>query len=78
MFDLPLVKKVEDGILTLYYYFTHSNKRQGEFEDLANVLETEGLNILCNTKTRWISMLAPAKTMLQDLKTLVKKMWKDA
>lgn len=49
-----------------------------EFTKLAKFLETKGGKILHNVKTQWISMLALAKRLLQEYKTLVVKMANDS
>jgi hypothetical protein len=41
-------------------------------------VETEGLAILRNIKTRWISLLEPLKRVMGEYKTLIVKMCEDA
>jgi hypothetical protein len=40
-------------------------------------LEIEGLNMLRNVKTRWISVLEPLRKILGEYKTLIYKMAQD-
>jgi len=63
---------------SLYIFFCHSPKKVPEFVTLAKILETKGLKLLCNIKTRWISMLNPLKWLLIEHKSLVVKMYMDA
>ncbi len=58
-------------------YSSHPPKRQLEHVKLAKVLQTKGLNILCNVKTLWISMLALNKLVLTKYKSLIVKMGDD-
>jgi hypothetical protein len=76
--NLPIVKKLEDLCQVTYSYFSHSSKRHLEFQKLADVVETEGLAILRNVKTRWISLLDPLKRIMGEYKTLIVKMCEDA
>jgi hypothetical protein len=71
---LPLVIKIEMLLQSMYVYLTHSPKRHMEFTKFIEILETKGRKILHNVKIRWISMLAPAKHVLQEYKTFVVKM----
>jgi len=61
----------------MYVYFTHSPNKHMEFTKLVEILETKGEKIFRNMKTWWISMLAPAKHVLHEYKTLVVKMADD-
>ena len=64
-------------LAALYNFFTHSPKRHVEFVKLAEVMETKGLKILQNVKTRWISMLAPTVRVMNEYRTLLVKMHQD-
>ncbi len=41
-------------------------------------MKIKGLEILHNTKTKWISMVAPSKVVLEQVKTILVKMAQDA
>jgi hypothetical protein len=75
---LPLVSKLETLCQAMYNYFKQSSKKHLEFQKLANLVETKGLSILRNVKTRWISLLEPLKRVLGEYKTLIVKMYEDA
>jgi hypothetical protein len=62
----------------LYSYFCKSPKKHIEFCKLAEVMETKGLKILRNIKTRWISMLSPAIRAMNEYKTLLVKILGDS
>jgi hypothetical protein len=74
---LPMVKKLETLCNSLHVYFTKSPKQFLEFSKLAEVVETSGLKILGNVKTRWISLLEPMKRVLSEYKILIVKMNND-
>jgi hypothetical protein len=76
--NLPLVNKIESLCKSMHSYFLHSPKRHLEFTKLAEIVETEGLKIVNNVKTRWISLLEPLKRVLGEYKTLIVKMCEDA
>jgi hypothetical protein len=76
--EFKVVKHVEDLLAALYSYFSSSPKRSLEFQKLAACLESKGNKILRNVKTRWISMLGPARRVLEEYKPLVTKMAVDA
>jgi hypothetical protein len=71
------VNRIEDLLQSLHTYFARSPKRHLEFVKLAEVLETKGLKILRQVKTRWLSMMSPAIRMMNEYKTLVVKMMED-
>jgi hypothetical protein len=75
--NLAVVNRIEDLIQSLHSYFTRSPKRHLEFVNLAEVLETKGLKILRQVKTRWLSMISPAIRVMNEYKTLVVKMMED-
>jgi hypothetical protein len=74
---LPIVKKLETLCNSLHVYFSSSPKQYLEFNKLAEVVETSGLKILGNVKTRWILLLEPVKHVLLKYKTLIVKMSND-
>jgi len=74
--NLPIVVKIEALLASVYTYFNHSPKRNLERSKLAKVMETKGFKILCNIKTRWISMVAFSKVVLEEFKILLVKMAK--
>jgi hypothetical protein len=76
--NLPVVNKIESLCKNIHSYFSHSPKRHLEFTKLAEIVETKGLKILNNVKTRWISLLEPLKRVLGKYKTLIAKMCEDA
>jgi hypothetical protein len=70
------VHKIKDLLQSLYGYFSHSHKRCKDLEEVVDVVETregEG-GIVSIVKTRWISMLQPAKRVLDEYRVLVLKM----
>jgi hypothetical protein len=71
------VNRIEDLLQTLHSYFARSPKRHLEFVKLAEVLETKGLKILRQVKTRWLSMMSPAIKVMNEYRTLVVKMMED-
>jgi hypothetical protein len=50
--DLPVVNRIEDLLQSLHSYFARSPKRHLEFVKLVEVMETKGLKILRQVKTR--------------------------
>lgn len=58
-------------------YFAHSSKRHHEFTKLAALMEKKGNKILKQVKTRWISLLKPAKRIMQQYSVLVYNMHLD-
>ena len=69
---------MEDLLATLYFYFSSSPKCTLDFQKLIACLESKGIKIPINVKTRWISMLEPTKRVLEEYKPLVTKMAVDA
>jgi hypothetical protein len=78
LFNLSLVAKLESLCQAMYAYFSHSPKNHLEFQKLAGVVEIEGLRILRNVTTRWISLLDPLRRIMGEYKTLLVKMCDDA
>jgi hypothetical protein len=75
---LPILQKIESLLIDLYSYFCKFPKKHIEFCKLAEVMETKGLKILKNIKTRWISMLSPAIRAMNEYRTLLVKMLEDS
>ena len=73
-----LVEKLETLSQALYNYFTMSSKKHLEFQKLANIGEIEGLHMLKNVKTWWISLLELLRKTFGEYKTLIVKMCKDS
>ena len=61
----------------MYSYFCLSLKRHLEFQKLADIVETKGLRMLRNDKTRWNSLVAPLRRIMGEYKTLLAKMCED-
>jgi hypothetical protein len=76
--NLPVVSKLETLCQAIYSYFNMSSKKHLEFQKLVDIAEIEGLRMLWNVKTRWISLLEPLKRILGEYKTLIVKMCEDA
>ena len=74
----PIVGKCESLCQSMYAYFSQSPKKHLEFQKLVDVMETKGLNMLRNVKTRWILVLEPLRRILGEYKTLICKMAQDA
>jgi hypothetical protein len=54
-----------------------SSKKHLEFQKLADIVETEGLQILRSIKTHWILLLEPLWKVMGEYKILIVKMCKD-
>jgi hypothetical protein len=78
LLGFPLVKRIESLLQTLRAYFAHSFRQHLNFTKLVEVMETKGNKIICNVKTRWISMLSLVKRVLAKHKTLLVKMVMDS
>jgi hypothetical protein len=74
---LLVVNRIEDLLQTLHSYFACSPKRHLEYVKLVEVLQTKGLKILKQIKTRWLSMRSPAIRAMNEYRTLVVKMMED-
>lgn len=78
---LPFVHKLEGMCKSLYSYFSASPKHHLEFTKLLEIVETEGLKVLKQVWTRWISLLEPSLEPLRCIsskyKTLIVKFTKD-
>jgi hypothetical protein len=60
-------------LANLYTYFFKSPQKHLECLKLAELMETKGLKILRNIKTRWISMLVPTVRVMNEYRTLLVK-----
>jgi hypothetical protein len=69
-----MVSKLANLFQALYKYFSSSPECHLEFYKLAKVVKTEGLKVLQNVKTIWISMLQPLKWVGEEYKTFIAKM----
>jgi hypothetical protein len=78
LLGFPLVKRIESLLQTLHAYFAHSPRQHLNFTKLVEVMETKRNKIICNVKTRWISMLSLVKRVLAKYKTLLVKMVMDS
>jgi hypothetical protein len=76
--DLPMVEGIEDMLANLYTYFFKSPQKHLECLKLAELMETKGLKILRNIKTRWISMLVPTVRVMNEYRTLLVKFHQDS
>ena len=76
--NLHVVSKLETLCQALYTYFSMSTKKHMEFQRLADIVETEGLQMLRNVIISWISLLEPLWRVMGDYKTLIVKMCEDA
>jgi hypothetical protein len=68
---------VESMLTVMHAYFAHSPKRHVEFERLATTMNKKGQKIPLNVKTSWISMLKPAKQIMNQYSVLLLKMHLD-
>jgi hypothetical protein len=73
-----MVEGIEDILANLYTYFCKTPQKHLEFLKLVEVMETKGLKILRNIKTRWISMLAPAVRVMNEYRMLLLKFQQDS
>jgi hypothetical protein len=75
--QLDLMESIEALLLHSHSYFAHSPKKVSELRTLAQLMETKGLKLLKNVKTRWISCHLPIRSLLFEWKSLMAKMWAD-
>jgi hypothetical protein len=75
--SLHVLGCIEALLLHSHSYFSHSPKRAVEFHALAQLMETKGLKLLKNVKTRWISCHQPLRRLLGEYKSVMAKMWAD-
>ena len=67
----------EDVLQTSHAYFVHSPKKASEFRTLAQLMEIEGLKLLKNMKTCWISYYASIRRLILEWKPVMAKMFED-
>ena len=73
-----MVERIEEMLTSLHAFFAKSPKRHLEFVKLAELMQSKGLKILKNVKTRWISMLSPAVRVMSKYRPLIVKMFTDS
>jgi hypothetical protein len=76
--QLPVVHAVEELMRASYAYFSHSPKKYNEYKNFASTIDTKGLKIIKNVKTRWLSLLEPMKRIMIEFRTILEKMEVDA
>ena len=69
--QLDIMSRIEGLLKSFHAYFKHSLKRHLEFVKLADVMETKGLKLLKNVKTRWVSLIEPLTRIIQEYKVLL-------
>lgn len=74
---LAIVANIERLCQTLYTYFHKSPKRWSEFEALSAELEQEGLKIIRNITTRWLSVIDCVQRIQDQIPVLIAKMDED-
>lgn len=74
---MEVVSNVED-LQSMHVYFAYSPKRHIEFTKLASLMEKKGNKLIKQVKTRWISMLKPAKRVFAQYPILLYKMHFDS
>ncbi|KAG0572981.1 hypothetical protein KC19_VG138700 [Ceratodon purpureus] len=75
---LEVVSRIEAMLASLFRFFSKSPKRHREYQALAEHMNSKGLKILRNVKTRWISMLSPALRIMNEYNVLVVKFHQDS
>jgi len=75
--ELPIFDACEELLRLTYNYFTHNPKKHNEFQELAQLMETKGLKMLKNVKTRWVSLISPLWRVLSEYRSLMAKMHAD-
>ena len=65
-----VMHSVEEVLHTTHKYFPHSPKKAAEFKALAQQLESKGLKMLKNVKTRWMSCLPPIWRLLAEYRVI--------
>jgi hypothetical protein len=75
--NLGVMHALEDVLQASHGYFAHSPKKAAEFRTLAELMETKGLKLLKNVKTRWISCIAPLRRLISEFKSVMAKMHAD-
>jgi len=75
---MGIVSIIEKLLQKCHAYFVHSPKKHLEFTKLTNMMETKGLKMLMNMKTRWVSVLDPLRRILSKDRPLLAKMSMDS
>jgi len=75
---MGIVSIIEKLLQKCRAYFVHSPKKHLEFTKLTNMMETKGLKMLMNMKTRWVSVLDPLRRILSKDRPLLAKMSMDS
>jgi hypothetical protein len=75
--QLDLLSSIENLLLKSHVYFNHSPKKVIEFRSLAQLLDTKGLKLLKNVRTRWISSHSPMRWLLSEWKSMMAKLHAD-
>jgi hypothetical protein len=75
--SLTVMHAIENVLQATHSYFAHSPKKVIEFRTLAQLMETKGLKLLKNVKTRWISYISPLRRLINEFKTVLAKMHAD-
>ena len=76
--QLAIMNRIEGLLKSSHAYFKHSPKRHLEFVKLAELMDTKGLKLLKNVKTRWVSLIEPLRRILQEYRVLLAKMKADS
>ena len=77
LLKLPVVSHIELLLTTMHSYFANLPKCHTEFDKLMASMNKNGTKILQNIKTYWISLLKPAKRVMQQYPVLLMKMHLD-
>jgi len=72
--EIMIIHLIEELLRSCYNYFTQSPKKFAEFHALAILMDTKGLKLLKNVKTRWCSMIALLYRVIAEYKSLIAKM----
>ena len=75
--SLPIMHAIEEVLQLTHNYFAHSPKKAAEFRALSQQLESKGLKLLKNVKTRWMSCLGPIRRLLVEYKGVLAMMHAD-
>ena len=77
LFQLTVMHAVEEVLRSTHAYFAHSPKKAAEFRALCQQLESKGLKLLKNVKTRWMNCLGPIRRLLAEYKGVIATMLAD-
>lgn len=75
--ELEIFHTGEELIRLVYAHFAYSPKKRAKFHTLAQLMETKGLKMLKQVKTRWINMIKPLRQLLAKYRSLMEKMYAD-